>query len=320
MRKPSGLPVWVSMAVLVAFIARANTRASASTAADTDRLAAGEHYAMLADVNLHYLVAGNGPLLIVCSPGWGPGSVYLQRGLAPLERDYKLVFIDTRGSGKSSRPADIGKMSGADMADDIEQLRKYFGLTSIRLLGHSDSGSIALDYAERYPDALEKLIVVDGTFHPYSAEIRARMKEIRKDLSSDPRYESAIKAMDSPPPSSDEEMNQQLKDTLAFNFADPQKNVPIFVESSQGTVPSSWAFRAHGDANRTREWHQQEHLGNVRAKTLIIVGKQDWNCPVFFSEQMHAGIHDSDLVEIDGSGLSNLLISSGPSAAFSLRL
>lgn len=226
MRKSSGLAVWISMAVLVAVVACANTQASASAAADTDRLAAGEHYAMLGDVNLHYLVAGNGPLLIVCSPGWGPGSIYLQRGLAPLEKDYKLVFIDARGSGKSSRPADIRKMSGADMADDIEQLRKYFGSTSIRLLGHSDSGSIAVDYAERYPDAVEKLIVVDGNFHPYSPEARARMKEIKKDLSSDPRYESAIKAMDSPPPSSDEEMSQQLKDGLALNFADPQKNVP----------------------------------------------------------------------------------------------
>jgi proline iminopeptidase len=305
MRKSSRFPVWIVVAVLAAVMAHANMQASASAAADTPRLAAGEHYAMLGDVNLHYVVAGDGPLLIVCSPGWGPGSIYLQRGLAPLEKEYKLVFVDTRGSGKSSRPADIRKMSGADMADDIEQLRKYFGLASIRLLGHSDSGSIVLDYAERYPDGLEKLIIVDGVIRGWSPETRARMKQMKQDLSKDPRYESAIRATwatDSAPPSSDDELSQILKDTLALNFADPHKNIPMFVQSQEGTVPSSWAFRSHADANRAHEWHQQEQLGNVRAKTLIIVGKEDWNCPAFFSEQMHAGIHDSELVEIDGSG------------------
>ncbi len=89
-------------------------------AADSVRLAAGEHDAPVNDVQLHYTIAGHGPLVFVCSPGWGPGSLYLQRGLAPLEEHFTLLFIDTRGSGKSSRPADVKRMSASDMADDIE--------------------------------------------------------------------------------------------------------------------------------------------------------------------------------------------------------
>ncbi len=51
-----------------------------------DKLSPGEHDAPIRDVQLHYTVAGKGPLVFVCSPGWGAGSFYLQQGLAPLEK------------------------------------------------------------------------------------------------------------------------------------------------------------------------------------------------------------------------------------------
>ncbi len=88
--------------------------------ADSLRLAPGEHHAPVNDVQLRYMIAGHGPLVFICSPGWGSGLLYLQRGLAPLEERFTLLFIDTRGSGKPSRPADVKRMSASDMADDIE--------------------------------------------------------------------------------------------------------------------------------------------------------------------------------------------------------
>jgi hypothetical protein len=57
------------------------------------KLALGDHYAQFTDVRLHYLVAGKGPLVLVTSPGWGTGSIYLQNGLAPLEKDFTLLLL-----------------------------------------------------------------------------------------------------------------------------------------------------------------------------------------------------------------------------------
>jgi hypothetical protein len=62
--------------------------------AGTSPLDPGPHDATLGDVTLHYVIAGRGPLLIVPSPGWGPGSLYLQRGLAPLELHQELASVD----------------------------------------------------------------------------------------------------------------------------------------------------------------------------------------------------------------------------------
>jgi hypothetical protein len=133
---------------------------SAFGGADDSKSAVGPHEAQLAGVHLHYVVAGHGPLLLVTSPGWGIGSLYLQRGLAPLEERFTLLYLDTRGSGGSTRPEDSEQMNTAVMADDIDRLRSYLGLDSINLLGHSNGGAIALDYAERYPQRATNVILI----------------------------------------------------------------------------------------------------------------------------------------------------------------
>ena len=123
-------------------------------------LIAGEHEIDLGDVRLHYVVRGQGPLLFVASPGWGVGSNYLQIGLAPLEMRMTLVYIDMRGNGGSTQPADRSQMSQAVMADDIDGLRQRLGLDSIDLFGHSDGGTIAIEYAVRHPQHLRKLLLI----------------------------------------------------------------------------------------------------------------------------------------------------------------
>jgi pimeloyl-ACP methyl ester carboxylesterase len=231
-------------------------------------------------------------------------SLYLQRGFAPLEKNYRLLFIDTRGSGESSRPADPGKMSGADMADDLEHLRTYLGLGTIRLLGHSDSASIVLDYAERYPAEVSGLVFVDGVAHGKGVPIqeeRAQADEMIKELSGDPRYQRALAASTEPNPATDAQMMQSLKDTMPLYFAD-LRNMSILRKDLKGTVPSSWALKEHAKANAAYPWHQEEQLDQVRAGTLIIVGKQDRLCPPLVAEHVHQGIGNSKLVEIDGSG------------------
>jgi pimeloyl-ACP methyl ester carboxylesterase len=84
------------------------------------------------------------------------------RGFHSLSEHYRLIFVDTRGSGLSGRPADPSKMGSADMADDLEALRIHLGLSEVSILGHSNSGAIALSYAERFPRHVDKLVLIDS--------------------------------------------------------------------------------------------------------------------------------------------------------------
>jgi proline iminopeptidase len=47
---------------------------------------------------------------------------------------------------------------------------------------------------------------------------------------------------------------------------------------------------------------QSEDLGKVKAKSLIIVGRRDFVCPVNMAEQVHKGIQGSQLVIFEHTG------------------
>jgi len=269
-----------------------------------EKLSPGEHDAPIRDVQLHYTIAGHGPLVFVCSPGWGSGSLYLQRGLTPLEDQFTLLFIDTRGSGKSWKPADPRLMSSADMADDIEALRAYLGLDNISLIGHSDSGAIGLFYAQRYPSKLAKLVIVEGTTYGHTDRDRQNsenVNQIRVRLANDPRYRTALQPF-KPSDDGDAGMMQMMQHTLPLYFADPEKNQPIFERTLEGMTPSSFAAKANMSLNHMPQTDSTTRLGDIKAATLIVVGKQDWVCPVMTAEHIHQAITGSKLVEIEGSG------------------
>lgn len=263
-----------------------------------DKLAPGEHTADVGGIQFWYRVAGKGPLLVVQSPGWGVGSEYLQNGLAVLEKDFTVVYYDTRGSARTSRPNDAKLMSTDDMIDDLGRLRDYWGLDSITVLGHSNGGAIALGYAIQHPEKVHKLILVDMCTedHDFRAE---REKEIaaRKD---DPRFKDAIAAMGSFDAKTDEEFGAYMKKIMPLFFYDPASGMPKFAKTDT-MLPSIWARRAVESPGLPVS-KQESLLGDVRAQTLILVGHDDWICPVTQGERLKKGIPNSRLVVLDKSG------------------
>lgn len=64
----------------------------------------GAYTARINGLNLWYKISGTGPVCIAPTPGWGPGSDLYFRTLTPLEELFTLVYLDTRGSGRSEKP------------------------------------------------------------------------------------------------------------------------------------------------------------------------------------------------------------------------
>jgi proline iminopeptidase len=267
-----------------------------STPADTidPKLSLGSHKAKLADVTLHYVVAGQGPLVLVTSPGWGIGSLYLQRGLAPLERTFTVVYLDTRGSGESSRPADTKQMSMAVMADDIDRFRSYLGLDSIKLMGHSNGGAIALDYAERYPQRVKKVVLIDTEVLD-DREPKATQRYLTL-WHDDPRFKHAVEvAQNDPTEDTDEQFEANLAQILPLYFSDPTRYLPVFEQQYAGSHLSVFAENAQDAADKLAPRYQSREYDKVQAKTLIITGTVDWVCPVEVSERMQTRIAGSRL-------------------------
>ena len=263
------------------------------------KLCRGDHVVRVNGVTLSYSIRGEGPLLFVTSPGWGIGSAYLQRGLAPLLKHFKLLFIDTRGSGRSSRPADATQMGSAVMADDIEELRRYLGLDSIDLLGHSNGGAIAVFYAQRHGAHLRKLVLVSSQLLGF--DLNDAIGKFLTAAADDPRYREAVPYSGTPAPETDAAFAQRFGNLLPLYFHDPHKNQAAF-EEAIGNPPSAWAFHAQKAVDQLPSADQMPGLGRIRAETLILVGRHCWICPVLVSDKLHVGIRGSRLVIFEHTG------------------
>jgi proline iminopeptidase len=256
-------------------------------------------------VDIHYRTIGDGPVLFLVSPGWGVASAYLQRAFSSVAKHLRLVFIDTRGSGLSGRPADPMHMGSVDMANDLEALRVHLGLSEISILGHSNSGAIALACAARYPDRVSRLVLIDSQVLGLSAD--ADTQRILQNRATDPRFKEATRIVSTfftgqmNPATSDESLEAFIAQVLPLFLHSPEKSLPLAQEQLFGPI-SSYAFTSQYAADAAFPIDQTKSLGAIRAKVLIMVGRHDYICPVALSERLHEGIPQSQLVIFEESG------------------
>jgi proline iminopeptidase len=136
----------------------------APDAAAAGALAAGAHEVVIDGVRFWYRVAGTGargapPVVFLHGgPGYNSHSFATLAG-ARLEPSLRMVYYDQRGSGRSERPWS-GEYSIARLVEDVEGLRRTLGVPRIALIGHSFGGTLALEYAARYPERVSRMVLV----------------------------------------------------------------------------------------------------------------------------------------------------------------
>src|SRR5690242_4894004 len=108
--------------------------------------------------------SGRGRRVYVLNGGPANDHRYLADDLARFgdECGYEFVLHDYRGSGQSP-PAPAATYTFAQLADDLDALRRELGDETIVVLGHSLGGFVGTTYALRHPERCAALVLV-GTF------------------------------------------------------------------------------------------------------------------------------------------------------------
>jgi pimeloyl-ACP methyl ester carboxylesterase len=124
-----------------------------------------EGYAEIGDVRLHYVEAGDGPLIILLHGfpefwfGW-------REQIKPLAAaGFRVVAPDMRGYNLSSRPTGIAAYDTDRLAADIRGLIQERGAESALLVGHDWGGSVAWATAMNHPEVVDRLAILNAA-HP----------------------------------------------------------------------------------------------------------------------------------------------------------
>lgn len=117
----------------------------------------------MTDIQLHYIEQGQGQPLILLH-GNGEDSTYFEHQIPYFSKDYRVIAIDTRGHGQS--PRGEKPFTIKQFAEDLHDFMDEKGIERANVLGFSDGGNIALTFALKYPDRVEKMIVDGANLFP----------------------------------------------------------------------------------------------------------------------------------------------------------
>lgn len=108
-------------------------------------------------MKLHYRKYGEGQPLIILHGLFGSSDNWQTLGKKFAE-NFEVYLVDQRNHGHSPKSDDFNYQL---LSDDLYNLIRYLELENIILVGHSMGGKTVMTFAQKYPEFIEKLIVVD---------------------------------------------------------------------------------------------------------------------------------------------------------------
>lgn len=219
-------------------------------------------------------VIGDGEPIVVVHGGPGLGYDYLYEPFKQLSDQYKLIFYDQRGCGLSEEFKEGQPITIETMIEDLEGVRKDFGLEKMNLVGQSWGAVIAFNYIFKYPDRVKKLILLEPApgSNEYIQQVQQTiMSRLRKD-----EIERLVKVSQMPELRTDPEvfkefMNIRMKTYFFDSAFAAKKNLNYFdTERINKFFKSSTAFGPY-----LMSFNLYENMKNITCPTLIIHGDYD---------------------------------------------
>ena len=108
------------------------------------------------DIKHHFIEKGEGAPLILLH-GNGENCEYFVGQIDVFSQHFHVYALDTRGHGKT--PRGEAPFTIRQFADDLLGFMDGHGLEKADILGFSDGGNIAMVFAMKYPERVDRLIL-----------------------------------------------------------------------------------------------------------------------------------------------------------------
>lgn len=131
------------------------------------------------DIGLHYHDLGSGPAVVLIHGGCMSHRIWESQVNALLNDGFRVVTLDLRGHGNSDKP--VSPYTAKMYADDLEIVVESLGIDSFTLLGWSLGATIAITFAEKHPDRLDRIVLVSSAIFARIAAV-ASNETVNPDL------------------------------------------------------------------------------------------------------------------------------------------
>lgn len=111
-----------------------------------------------------FRVSGEGPLLVYISGLDGTGELFFRQSPS-LSKSHRVVTFRSR---------DQEHFSYDDLTEDVAEIIRHLGESKATIVGESFGGTVALKFALRHPDMIDRLVVVNS-FPKFRGRLRIRV-------------------------------------------------------------------------------------------------------------------------------------------------
>ena len=241
--------------------------------------------------NINVEEVGSGFPLIVLHGGPGLDHSMFRPYLDSLGDEFRLLYVDERGQGRSER-VDPTTLSLEVFARDVDLLAEALELDGFVLLGHSFGAIIATFHATELGTAAAYVISGGGdASEALDADVEASLEALgngRETIAASWEAEKTVET--------EEQLKQLLRDQMPFHFhGEPP---PGYAEETVGSPEVLRYFANIGYG----AFDYRPKLRSVRQPTLIVVGEHDRTTTPRAAQVLHEGIPNSELVVIPDAG------------------
>jgi 3-oxoadipate enol-lactonase len=239
---------------------------------------------------LYFEVHGEGPPLVLVMGIGYDATLWTLAQVPALSETFQVVIFDNRDVGRSSKASDPYTIT--DMADDVAALMDALAIERAHLLGLSMGGMIAQEFARRYADRLNRLVLSGCGAAP------AR-------VAFDPiRTWNWVKANDT---GGEVFACQQFTWLFSTAFLRNKEAVQqtIRMWTSNPNPVSAEAYNRQAQAYLRHDG--LDGLADVKSPTLVIVGEQDLLTPPWICREVADRIPGSQFEIIRGDGSSHVV-------------
>jgi pimeloyl-ACP methyl ester carboxylesterase len=121
-------------------------------------------------VRLAYTDAGAGEPALVFVHGWTCNLSHWRHQVAEFTDTNRVVALDLRGHGESDKPEQDYSIDG--FAEDVAWLIGQLGLKRPVVIGHSMGGIVAAALAQKHPDTVRAVVLVDSPVVPFGPQLQ----------------------------------------------------------------------------------------------------------------------------------------------------